>query len=120
MPAYRVEHYPDCLCCPVSSLPGEACCPGGLPETLYLTVSGGTPLDGPYSVSWNGDSWTGTVGACALVLRCHDSGDFSVLYPEGVYYGTPSCDPFSVTILLPLGMTSCGSTPVPHFLTFTE
>ena len=94
-----------------------ACCPGGLPQTLYATltnVSGCACLDGVVvAVTWNGGSWSGMSGSvCSghtafVDVLCTEEGTWVIgveCFLDGVEDGagedtvmTFTCDPLSVT-----------------------
>lgn len=54
---------------------GTACCPDGLPTTLYLTIAGSgyCDIDGTYPLTWNDNQWSGTIpsNGCTIEFYCN-------------------------------------------------
>lgn len=121
-----------CCDCPAGSSGSPstvtvACCPDPIPTTLTAVVSGGTGLDGTYSMTYVGsNTWafttqTGPFGTCpqdnpgvtALAVRCEEDGVTWSLFVDNLASGPFSpdvgfqCSPFNMT-WSGITFTDCG------------
>ncbi len=119
---------------PGSGVPGDgevsnACCPGGIPETLTATVTHDcTSISSPTTVmlTWNGSYWNGSAafGSDGITVHfyCVADGTFTAfIYVSGIvrlaeYSTAGTCNPLAWTsTVVPKGLTTTGCTAITAF-----